>query len=349
MRARPPVMIPLLLLALACGGGGGEDEGDGGAAAPEVPVGIGYVVRDTISQVLRLSGRLAPVPGGSAALSAPTAGQVRDVRVHLGTRVRAGEHLLTVDAPEIESRASELTAAAGVARREAGRQSDLLAQGIVSQKAADQAEAAAVAAEAQARGAEALRARTRITSPITGAVQRVAVQEGEHVDAGAMLVEVVRSDTLSLALTVPSTDLPALHRGQVAMIRVAGDATEWTGVVQDVAPAVDTLTNTGQALVRVPNTAGRLRSGTAAVAQIRLGVRPDAIVVPDSALVLVGDSLAVFVIGPDSVAHARSVTVGVRDGGRAEVQGQVAPGDRVATTGAYGLQDGMRVIPRDGP
>lgn len=342
------LVVPLLMLAAACGGPGGE-EGDGDSATPEVPVGIGHVVRDTISHVLRLSGRLAPVPGGSATLSAPAAGQVRDVRVHLGSRVRAGEHLLTVDAPELESRARELAAAAGVARREAGRQGDLLAEGIVSQKAADQAEADAVAAEAQARAAEALLARSRVTSPIRGEVQRVAVQEGERVDAGALLVEVVRSDTLSLALTVPSTDLPALHRGQVAAIRVAGDSTEWPGVVGDVAPAVDTLTNTGQALIRVPNTGGQLRSGTAAVAQVRLGVRPDAIVVPDSALVLVGDSLAVFVIGPDSVAHARTVTVGVRDAGRAEVRGQVTPGDLVATTGAYGLQDGMRVIPRDGP
>lgn len=342
------LVVSFLLLAVACGGSG-EDEGDEAPVAPNVPVGVGHVVQDTISHVLRLSGRLAPVPGGSAALSAPTAGQVRDVRVHLGSRVRPGEHLLTVDAPELESRARELGAAAGVARREAARQSDLLVQGIVSQKAADQAEADAVAAEAQARAADALLARSRVTSPIRGVVQRVTVQEGEHVDAGALLVEVVRSDTLSLALTVPSTDLPALHRGQVALIRVTGDSAEWPGVVGDVAPAVDTLTNTGQALIRVPNPAGRLRSGTAAVAQIRLGVRRDAKVVPDSALVLVGDSLAVFVIGPDSVAHVRTVTVGVRDGGRAEVQGQVAPGDRVATTGAYGLQDGMRVIPRDGP
>lgn len=337
----------LLLAAMACGGTGNAEGGP--AAVPQVPVGVGRVVQDTISRMLTLTGRLAPVPGGSASLAAPTAGQVRDVRVHLGSVVRAGSVLLVIDDPELSSRALELSAAAGVAGREAERQRELLGQGIVSQKASDQAEADAVAAEAQARAATELLSRSRVTSPIDGVVQQVSVQQGEHVDIGAPLVVVVRSDSLSLTLTVPATDLPALRPGQRASIRVAGDSTEWPGVVGDVAPAVDTLTNTGQALIRVPNTPGRLRSGTAAVAQIRLGLRRDAIVVPDSALVLVGDSLAVFVIGPDSVAHARSVSVGVRGGGRAEVQGEVTPGDRVATTGAYGLQDGMRVIPRDGP
>jgi hypothetical protein len=68
-------------------------------------------------------------------------------------------------------------------------------------------------------------------------------------------------------------------------------------------------------------------------------------VIPDSALVLVGNVMSVFVVGADSVAHAHRVNVGVRQNGRAEVSGDIQAGDRVATTGAYGLSDGMRVVP----
>jgi multidrug efflux pump subunit AcrA (membrane-fusion protein) len=71
----------------------------------------------------------------------------------------------------------------------------------------------------------------------------------------------------------------------------------------------------------------------------------DALVVPDSAITLAGDSSAVFVIGPDSTAHQRLVRVGVRAGGRTQVEGDLHPGDRVATTGAFGLEDGMHVVP----
>jgi HlyD family secretion protein len=69
------------------------------------------------------------------------------------------------------------------------------------------------------------------------------------------------------------------------------------------------------------------------------------LVVPDAAIVLAGGSNVVFVVGPDSIAHQRAIRRGVRAGGRTEVQGELRPGDRVVTTGAFGLQDGMRVVP----
>jgi RND family efflux transporter MFP subunit len=108
---------------------------------------------------------------------------------------------------------------------------------------------------------------------------------------------------------------------------------------------VDSLTNAGEAVIRVPNSEGRLHPGAAATARIRLGVRRDVLVVPDSALVLAGDSSVVFVVGADSVAHQRTVERGVRAGGRTEIRGDVRSGDRVVTTGAFGLQDGMHVVP----
>jgi multidrug efflux system membrane fusion protein len=81
---------------------------------------------------------------------------------------------------------------------------------------------------------------------------------------------------------------------------------------------------------------------------VRLGVHPDALVVPDSAIVFAGDSSVVFVVGPDSIAHQRTVVRGVRDNTRIEVQGNLNPGDQVVTTGAFGLQDGMHVVPLRG-
>jgi multidrug efflux pump subunit AcrA (membrane-fusion protein) len=78
---------------------------------------------------------------------------------------------------------------------------------------------------------------------------------------------------------------------------------------------------------------------------VQLGIRRQALVVPRSAIVLAGDSSVVFVVGPDSVAHQRVVTRGIEAGGRVEVTGSLEPGNKVVTTGAFGLQDGMRVAP----
>jgi multidrug efflux pump subunit AcrA (membrane-fusion protein) len=51
-------------------------------------------------------------------------------------------------------------------------------------------------------------------------------------------------------------------------------------------------------------------------------------------------------VGPDSIVHQRIVIPGVHQGGRVAVRGQLEPGARVVTTGAFGLQDGMRVVPK---
>jgi RND family efflux transporter MFP subunit len=125
-----------------------------------------------------------------------------------------------------------------------------------------------------------------------------------------------------------------------------GDTTPFPARISTLAPGVDSLTNAGEVVIRVPNRDGRLLAGAGATARVLIGVEPQALVVPDSALVLVGDSSAVFVVGPDSIVHQRIVTTGVREGGRVVVQGSLKPGDRVVTTGVFGLQDGMRVSPR---
>ena len=73
------------------------------------------------------------------------------------------------------------------------------------------------------------------------------------------------------------------------------------------------------------------------------------LVVPDSALVLVGNEFQLFVLGPDSIVRGHAVTVGARQAGRAEVSGDVSAGQVVVTAGAYGLPDSSRVTLRVAP
>jgi RND family efflux transporter MFP subunit len=165
------------------------------------------------------------------------------------------------------------------------------------------------------------------------------------VDAGSALVQVVSPDTLDLAAPVPGPELDRLRTGMLVDIVQDGDTAVAHGRLAALAPGVDTLTNAGEAVIRVPNPSGRLHPGASATARVRLGVRRGVLVAPDSALVQAGDSTVVFVVGRDSVAHARIVRPGVRADGRTEIQGDVREGDRVVTTGAFGLEDGMHVVP----
>jgi RND family efflux transporter MFP subunit len=333
------------VLLLCAGCGGDSASGDEPATPARVPVGLGTIARDSIVETLPLTGRLQPRPGGSATLAAPAAGVVRAVRVRIGDRLERGALAVELEVPELTADAARETAAAAQAEREAARQQQLLADGVTSARQAEEATAAAHQASAAADAARHLLARTRVGSPIAGQVQEVLVQSGERVDAGRALAQVVATDTLDLLVPVPAALLARLRTGQLVEVRQDGD-TAWSPArVAALAPDVDSLTNAGEAVIRVGNPRGLLHPGATAAARIRLGVRRDVLVAPDSALVLAGDSSVVFVVGADSVAHQRAVVRGASDGGRTEVTGEIRPGERVVTTGAFGLQDGMHVVP----
>lgn len=333
-----------LLAFVACGGAG--DAGtDAGAASARVPVGLGTIARDSLVESLALTGRLEPRPGGSALLTAPAAGVVQAIHVQVGDRVPRGGLVAELEVPELAADAEQKASAAAQAEREAARQQQLLSDGITSARQAEEAAANTRQASAAATAARDLLARTRVRSPLAGRVQEVMAQRGERVDAGRALAQIVAPDTLDLAVPVPAPDLARLRVGMPVEVTQDGDTAAVRGRLAAIAPGVDSLTNAGEAVVRVPNKESRLHPGAAATARIRLGVRRDVLVAPDSALVLAGDSSVVFVVGKDSVAHQRTVERGVRAGGRTEVRGDVQSGDRVVTTGAFGLQDGMHVVP----
>jgi RND family efflux transporter MFP subunit len=340
-----PRLVPAALIVLAACGSGGSGDAAERAAPARVPVALGTLARDSLAETLTLTGRLEPRPGGAALLAAPAAGVVLAVRAQVGDRVAKGATVVELEVPELAAEAAQKAAAAAQAEREAARQQQLLSDGITSARQAEEATANAGQAAAAAAAARDLLARTRVISPVAGRVQEVMVQRGERVDAGRALAQVVAPDTLDLAVPVPAPELPRLKTGLPVDVVQDGDTATVRGWLAALAPGVDTLTNAGEAVIRVPNRGDRLHPGATATARIRLGVRHDVLVAPDSALVLAGDSTVVFVVGPDSVAHGHSVVRGLRADGRTEIRGDVQAGDRVVTTGAFGLEDGMHVVP----
>lgn len=310
-----------------------------------VPVGTALVRQDTLSELLELSGRLVPLPGGSADLSAPSDAVIRAIHVQVGDRVAPGSALIDLDAPELVMQARSLTAAAEAAESDATRQRDLFQQGITARRQLEEREAAATSARAAANAAQALLSRARVTSPIAGGVQRVLVQPGERVSAGQPLVSIVGGGALDLLASATPEQLARLGVGQPATVDGEGVASGRAARVHAIAPGVDSLTGAGSVVIRIPEAGKTLRPGSVATARVTLAPLRDALVVPDSAVVLVGGATTVFVIGADSVVHAHPVEVRGESGGRSAITGDVAPGARVVTSGAYGLADGMRVVP----
>jgi membrane fusion protein (multidrug efflux system) len=338
MTLRSLAVLATLTGLLGCGGSG---EGE---TKVLVPVSVATVVRDTMPEGVDVVGVLRPSPGHAALLTAPVAGTVRRTVAQVGEHVQQGTLLVDIDAPELAATAQSTALAAEVAAHDATRQQALLDQGVTSRRAVEEKQAQARSAQAEATSAAALLARASVRSPIAGDVQRIFVQPGERVDAGAPLAEVVDGRSIDLVGAVPAPELVRLHPGQLVQIEADGFPAGATGRVHAVAPALDSASHSGQVIIRLAEGAG-LPSGLGATGRVRTGLLRDAIVVPDSALVIVGGTQSVFVVAADSAVHLQAVEVLAHARGRSAIRGDVAPGALVVTAGAWGLADGMRVAP----
>jgi Cu(I)/Ag(I) efflux system membrane fusion protein len=186
-----------------------------------------------------------------------------------------------------------------------------------------------------------------VRSPLNGIVAQLLVREGTRVSAGDPLMEVIDPAQVYAAATVPASALAGIHPGETAVLHLEGGEGEWPAEVESVGATVDSLSNTAQVLVRPRRYDPMLRPGLGVTVRVRTGVHREVLLVPSGALVFVGNTPTLFVVGADSIARARSVVVIARSGELVEVTGSVAAGDRVVTVGAYGLPDSAHVVPQE--
>jgi membrane fusion protein (multidrug efflux system) len=121
----------------------------------------------------------------------------------------------------------------------------------------------------------------------------------------------------------------------------------FVGNVDFVAPTVDPRNRRLLVKARIPNPDGRLRAGLSATVHLELGFRPDAIVVPESALVYDAGGSFVWRVAADSTAARVPVEVGTRQAGQVEILAGIGAGDRIVAAGTNKVAPGRPVQGRD--
>jgi RND family efflux transporter MFP subunit len=142
---------------------------------------------------------------------------------------------------------------------------------------------------------------------------------------------------------IPQSDAALLKNGGAATLTSAGDI-HVDGKVTLVSPALDPNSTTVEVWVSAPNPDGRLRPGTTVEVQMVAQSLNDAVVVPAVALLKSPDGgTSVMTVGSDEKAHQTSVEAGIRQGDRLQIVKGLNGGEKVVTTGAYGLPDNTKV------
>ena len=332
---------------------------------PEPPaVRVAPVAKGALSEWLRLSGRVAPLPDRDATLSPRVDGVLTEVTVRLGERVSRGQILARIgtsvlgDALSSAVAAEQSAAADAIAKRRAAtRTRTLVGRGVASGEQAETDEATATAAEAalsQAQTTRALASHRRgwaeLKAPFEGVVLRVLRHAGEPVDgtAATPVIEIAAEQPVQVALDATAAVLARLSEGQAAEIVFdAPAATTIPARVSGVARAVDAATGTGPVRLDPSTADASLLLGRVVEARIAVARHDGALFVPAPALRGGADGVVEAVVVTDHRSHVVTVVVGIHDGDRVEVVSGLAEGDVIVVDDPVGLGDDAPV--RDGP
>ena len=270
-------------------------------------------------------------------------------------------------------------------QRELGRQKALHEKGATTQQALDQAETAAVQAQAsleQRRAEEQAAAakiasgeaeiqkaeaaleqananfeqaelnleETRIYAPMRGIVRRKFIDPGSMVSPTTSIVNILSMSTVKVIISIPINYLPFVRPGQTsATMRVdALPGQDIPCVIEKLYPAVNPVTRTAQAEIRVKNKLDRerhliaLRSGMYASVSLLLEEHKDVIVVDSTLPVRSLDKYIVYACEGD-IVRAVPVRLGVSYNGLVEVLDGLGEGQEIVLEGQHRLTDGAAI------
>jgi membrane fusion protein, multidrug efflux system len=325
-------------------------------SAPEVrPVRTVTVVKREIGETVAFTGRIEAE--NETRLAFRIGGRMIERPVNVGERVEPDQVVARLD-PQDELNALH-AAQAGVAAAQAQfaeaksefeRQRFLLARDVASraqferaEQAMESARARLDTAQAQLRTAEDQVSRTDLRVDAAGIVTTAAVEPGEVVQAGQMIIRVARQDGRDAVFDVPAQVLRSGPTDPLISVSLTDDpVVKATGRVREVSPQADPVTRTFEVRVGLTDAPAAMRLGSTVVGRMQLDGAPT-IELPAAALTEFDRRPAVWVVDPASLTVSpRTVEVLRHNPATVAISSGLEPGEIVVTAGTQALHPGQK-------
>lgn len=368
-RYAPLSVVAVALLALsACDG---KQQGQA-PAMPPPEVAVVKIERQTVPLSTELPGRTSAF---RVAEVRPQVGGIVQKRLfEEGREVKAGQQLYQIDPSTYQAALQSAQADLAKARAnlksieaKAARYADLVQINAVSRQdyddvvaSLDQAKAQIMVSQASIETARINVEYTKVYAPISGRIGKSSVTEGALVTAGqaTALATITQLDPIYVDVSQSSTELMHLRQavaagvvqqgGDMAAVRLSMDGSGQPypeiGQLKFSEVTVDPSTGAVQVRAQFPNPRGDLYPGLFVRARIDQGVRQNAVLAPQQAVVRAPDgSTTVWVVGDDNKTAVRPVTVSQAVGDKWLVESGLENGDRVVVSGLQKIRPGIEV------
>jgi len=335
-------------------------------AAREPVVAVARVDREDLFREITLPAEFRPYT--EVDLHAKVSGYVKEMKVDIGDRVKAGQLLAVLEVPELRE---ELDHALAAHRRAQAEYRDahlaytrLVAvnqdhPNLIAQQDLDTAEArdataagTVAASKADVDKDQTLVAYTRLTAPFAGVITKRYADPGSLIQAGTTsntqampLVRVSDNTLLRLDFPVSVDYVPGIRLGAPVSVRVdsLGGRT-FEGKIARFSDKVDDSTRTMVVEMELPNPSLELVPGMYATVMLKVDHRPHALAIPIEAVPAGGTS--VLLVNGSHEVEERAVKLGIETSARYEVLVGLEEGDLVMIGNPAQLAAGQQVEPR---
>ncbi len=364
-----PLVAALALAGLAGLGLAGCDSAKGKAAeAPPpgggAPITAAVVIDKAINETQEFSGRLEAVE--RVDIRARVGGFITSVNFKPGSEVKKGDVLFVIDQRPFQAEMNRAEAAAASARAKAdlaklelARAERLLQDKAIAQREFDEKASSMKELEASSRAAQASLetarlnfAYTRVESPISGRVSKAEVTTGNLIDGSSILTSVVSNHQIYASFDGDEATYLRVGRAsqkgtpvtvKIGLANEAGFPHE--GKLEFVDNRLDASTGSVRMRATFANADNLLVPGLFARVQLGGGesTKTHATLISERAVGTDQNRKFVYVVGADSKAEYRPVTLGPIVDGLRVVRDGVKPGEKIIVNGLQRVHPGSPV------
>src|SRR6202165_3878743 len=309
-------------------------------------VALAQLIPGSAHQTLTLPGNIQPF--NRAAILARVNGYVKAWDHDIGSPVKAGQVLATIDAPDLDQQLSQAKATLAsvranlqIANLTANRNNILLQKQIVAQQLADQTTADATAKEAvvdanvaNVRQLEAMQSFKTLAAPFDGVVTARNVEIGQLINSGGgsgqALFEVSDLHRVRIFVQVPQS----FSAGLVPGLKATFEMPQYPGVqfeatLSHVSKAINASSHSMQVELQADNAAGKFFGGSYCNVHFELPSDANLVKLPSTALVTGNQGTQVATLDSNNKVVLKDVQLGRDLGDSVEVRAGLSPSDRI--------------------
>ncbi len=318
------------------------------------------VAQSPVVRTLRLSGVVAYNAFLTTPVISQVGGPVSRILVTPGEQVTQGQVMLDVTSPDYSTLRSAYFKARDafkLADKVYKRDQDLLAHKAIAEADLEQAESTRAQAEADLQSSEQaikilgisnqddlvskpLSSEVALLAPLAGEVVERLCSPGQLLQAGGtQCFTLSKMSSVWILVNIYQNDVRYVHVGDEVTINNEAYADQVRGKIQYIAPALDPTTRTLPARIEASNPGERLKKDMYVTAQVRAGVIPNALMVPDAAVLRDNENMPyVYLQTSNNQFARRMVMLGESQGGKTQITAGLQAGDKIVGDGSLFLQ-----------